>query len=352
MGYSVYRAARQNAWRVIVRTGGRRLERIVEGPKAEAAAYGASTLLAMRSVDSPAGRAGLTFADFCTRHYQPHAERHLRRRTWRESRRYHVERLCELLGHARIATLSTAAVEAYKAQRQRDGMRPRTVNSELMTLSAIMTLARHLGIAASKPAIKVLPTPGQSRARAFTVDELSRLFNACDGEARWLTPLVVFAVNTGLRPGEVIAAEWSWIDLGERLLRMPTSEAWSPKSGKAREVPLGDAAVAALGIPRSSGALFPSRYGTPRHQWPAKHWQRAVKAAGLRGGPHQLRHTFASHFLAAGGTMFDLGRILGQSNQRTTELYAHLVPGHMSLLRNIVNIAPGMKTVGAAVAAG
>jgi integrase len=341
----VYRSSRKGQWRVVIWSGGKPHEKLVRGSKAEANAFEASERLRLRAEDCPEARAGMTFADFCAHRYREHAERQLGRRTWHESRRYQIETLCSALGNAKLATLSTATVEAFKAARVRAGMRPSTVNSELRALSAVLSWARASGQPVSRPAIKPLRESGPSRARAFGADELARLFAACSATARWLTPLVTFAVNTGMRCGEIIAAEWQWVDVDARLVRVPVTREWRPKSGRAREVPLSDAALASLGPVLPSGPLFCSRYGRHRLQWPVKHWQRAVKLAELSGGAHQLRHTFSSHFLANGGSMFDLARILGHTTQHTTERYSHMLPDHMANLRNVVNLAPPLETV-------
>jgi|HubBroStandDraft_1064217.scaffolds.fasta_scaffold06429_4 integrase len=64
-------------------------------------------------------------------------------------------------------------------------------------------------------------------------------------------------------------------------------------------------------------------------EFPDNTWRRVLKAAGLSGGPHKARHTFASHYLAAKPDVFRLGRILGHSHSRVTELYSHLLPEHL-----------------------
>jgi integrase len=59
----------------------------------------------------------------------------------------------------------------------------------------------------------------------------------------------------------------------------------------------------------------------------------------IKGGPHRARHTFASHFLAAKPDLFLLGKLLGHSHTRVTELYSHLIPEHLAEARNVVSFA-------------
>jgi len=158
---------------------------------------------------------------------------------------------------------------------------------------------------------------------------------------RELLPLIVFLLNTGCRKGEALACEWSWIDWRRRLLSLPVTEEWAPKWGRAREVPLGDVLFRRLRGMRKDGRwIFPAAHGGQRKTFPEGRWRAVVKAAGLRGGAHTTRHTFASHFLQVVPDLFELAAVLGQSGVRTTELYAHLLPGHLERARNAVNLSP------------
>ncbi|MBP9205305.1 MAG: tyrosine-type recombinase/integrase [Kofleriaceae bacterium] len=65
-------------------------------------------------------------------------------------------------------------------------------------------------------------------------------------------------------------------------------------------------------------------------------------AAGLNGGVHQLRHTFASHFLAHQPDLVLLAEVLGHSESQVTGLYKHMLPGHLARARNVVNFAPAI----------
>jgi integrase len=68
-------------------------------------------------------------------------------------------------------------------------------------------------------------------------------------------------------------------------------------------------------------------------------------ANNLRGGPHTCRHTYASHFLQAVPDLHQLAGILGHSQTRVTELYTHLLPGHLDRARNAVNLSATRKAL-------
>jgi integrase len=72
--------------------------------------------------------------------------------------------------------------------------------------------------------------------------------------------------------------------------------------------------------------------------------KRDPNARQILGGPHRCRHTYASHFLANKPDLFALGRVLGHSHSRVTEIYSHLLPGHLDGLRNVVTFEPAAVT--------
>ena len=84
--------------------------------------------------------------------------------------------------------------------------------------------------------------------------------------------------------------------------------------------------------------VFTSERGTRFAYWPQRAFDRARTAAGLRGGPHTCRHTFATHFLQRKPDLFLLAKLLGHSQAYVTELYAHLLPDHLATARNVVSL--------------
>jgi integrase len=106
---------------------------------------------------------------------------------------------------------------------------------------------------------------------------------------------------------------------------------------RSHEVPIPDAILPYLTGPRLSDEwVFPSSEKTRYAYWPALQFDRARDAAELKGGAHKLRHTYASHFLQKNPNLFLLGRVMGHSHSRVTELYAHLVQGYLDAARNVV----------------
>jgi site-specific recombinase XerD len=76
------------------------------------------------------------------------------------------------------------------------------------------------------------------------------------------------------------------------------------------------------------------------------HFERDMKEACVkRIRWHDLRHTFASHFVMRGGSLYDLQKLLGHRDLRTTERYAHLMPEHVASKTELVAIDGGRSKI-------
>jgi integrase len=234
--------------------------------------------------------------------------------------------------------MSIADIERLKDARMKEGVSNRHINGDLTVLRAVLSYAESRGVILPQLKWKRLPVRS-GRVHAWSRDEVERLYATA---APSFLPVLVFLLNTGCRKGEAIAAEWSWIDFDAGLIRIPVNEWWSPKSGRPREVPMSDAVRTVLSDPRKHERwVFPSAWGRRHNRFPHEAFWAARDAAGLKGGAHTTRHTFASMFLAATkGDIGKLAEILGHSHTRTTEIYAHMVPGRLAEFRNAVNLAP------------
>lgn len=355
-----YPGRRRGTRRVIIWSKGKPLEWVFEGSKVEGDKFEARQRLELAAREG-ARRAVPRFSKLCEE-YALHAEAHLKATTWRV-RVFQLANLIEFFGQKPADAISVPMVDAYKASRRetissrgpnakKSKVEASTVNAELRVLRTIWTWATDAGYPMPKLKWKKLPVRGEGRARAFTTEELERLYAACRRTGSpSLLPIVIFMVNTGCRKGEAIEAQWSWVDEAAGLLRIPSTKYWQPKNGKPREVPLSDAVKAILSGPRKHPThLFPSIRRKPLNRFPKELWAVATEEAELTGGPHQLRHTFASHFLQTVPDLPLLGKVMGHSTAKVTELYSHLLPGHLERARNAVNLAPQTMAVTMATA--
>ena len=327
-----------------------RVDRIVRGRKKDARDFETRLRLELDAQGPSAVRVAPTFSDFSTTRYKLHAESELKPRTW-ANRKYEIAELAEFLGNLRLTEITTERVDAFRSMRAREVAR-RTVNRELMALSAILRYAREIGVPAASPKIRKLKVSRKRRhAEAWTAAEVEALYQACEATEPGLLPLVVFLLNTGARRSEAIALRWSEVDVRRRLVRIwprtDDDDAFDTKNSEPREVPISDALFPFLArAPRRAEWVFPTRSKRRYAEFPKKRFARVVKAAGLEGGAHKCRHTFATHFLAQVPDLYLLGRLLGQDYAAVTEMYAHLLPDHHERARGAVSLAPTLGPSG------
>jgi integrase len=150
-----------------------------------------------------------------------------------------------------------------------------------------------------------------------------------------LREVVVFAVATGLRRGEICGLTWDRVYVERGLLMVATGGTLRSKGGKKRIVPLNSVALAILKS-RAGQSPLPQVFHRGSHpigdDFLGKSFKRAVRDAGLSDTLHfhSLRHTFASWLVQRGESIHAVSKILGHSSVVVTErFYAHLDPAQL-----------------------
>lgn len=329
----------EDSYRVVISYRGDRREWLVHGTRADAEAFEARKRVELERTGRQELRVVPRFCDFCVSQYRLYAEQHLKARTW-SNRQYTIRTLVDHIGDLQLTDINRHTLERYQHERTRLGIRPATVNDEIKILKAILSYAKAIGV----PVCDFKPPPSlpirgkRRRITAWTDSEVQRLLAATLKTAPHIYPLVVFLLNTGCRKGEALALEWSCVDLRRKLIRIEPNEEWQPKNNRPREVPISDALLPFLsGERKSTRWVFPTRDGGRYVVWPQRSFDRARVLAGLSGGPHTTRHTFATHFLASTPDIYLLARILGHSDIGVTKLYGHLLPDHLDRARGAVS---------------
>ena len=262
--------------------------------------------------------------------YLPHIR--LRKRSWRVDERIARQHLSPAFGDRRIADLSSSEVERWMQDLSVRGLAPATCNRILAVFKSICSLAKTHGLlpAGQSPCSDVLPFKIHTlRERYLTQDEARRLMRELEKSDRPEAAAIRLLLLTGARKSEVLKARWEYVRLDLRLLIVPLS-----KSGKPRHIPLSDEAIMLIrAIPRQPGNpwLFPGHTpGKPLSDvyvfW--NKLRRGLELADVR--IHDLRHTFASFLVNAGHSLYEVQKLLGHSDPRTTMRYAHL--GQASLV--------------------
>lgn len=153
-------------------------------------------------------------------------------------------------------------------------------------------------------------------------------------EHQWMKWLCSFALLTGARLREILSLTWQDIDLGRRRAVIKAENA---KSGRARQLPLSDDAVAILRqIPKSHEYVFSSD-GRKHDYFIRSDFNRALRLTGIKDFRfHDLRHTWASWHVQDGTPLMVLKELGGWEKLEMVNKYAHLSGEHLSKFSGVV----------------
>lgn len=238
-----------------------------------------------------------------------------------------------------LSKLTAAAIEKYKVQRSHE-VKPSTVNRELALLKHVLSKAVEWSYLKSNPAkpVKLLKEP-PGRLRYLELEQINLLLERCeDSKIPYLRPVVVTALHTGMRLGEILALCWHDIDLRNRLITVTKT-----KNNERKTIPINDILYEELSrLPKhvTSPLLFCHPDGT-RILRIDRSFHRAMREAGIEGFRfHDLRHTFASHLAMRGQPLETIGALLGHKDPKMTKRYAHLSPASLKAAVNALQDLP------------
>lgn len=253
-------------------------------------------------------------------------------------------------------------LDAWRARRKKDGVTKDTIQRDLTQLRSLFNHALTAGVIQTHPLLRMkqLKRKEQSnRVRFLSPAEEASLrkalaardaaaraarirFNAwrsarsletlpvigADDYSDFLTPLILTAMNSGMRRGELFALRWRAVDLQRKTLVV---EAASAKSGESRFIPLNTELAAVLerwlaqaGAPKANDFVFPGANGGKLTNCQTS-WDNVRTAAGLVDFRlHDLRHTFASWLVQEGVGLDRVQKLMGHSTMEMTLRYSHL----------------------------
>lgn len=280
--------------------------------------------LPLRGCDRSAEARTLPLDAFVAEVYLPHVR--LRKRSWKVDERIARQHLSPAFGDRRIVDLTREEVERWMRGLSAQELAPSTCNRVLAVLKSICSLAAMHGLlpAGSSPCLNVRPLANHTpHERYLTPDEARRLMRALENSRRPEAKALRLLLLTGARKSEILKARWEHVRPDQHLLTVPLS-----KSGRPRHIPLSDEAVNVIrSIRREQGSpwLFPGHApGKPLADIYI-FWSRLRSELGLADVRiHDLRHTFASFLVNAGHSLYEVQKLLGHSDPRTTMRYAHL----------------------------
>ncbi len=227
------------------------------------------------------------------------------------------------LAYRTMIGLSQQDIAAFRDERLRS-VAPSTAVRELAILSHVIEVAiRDWGLPLSRNVVKLVRRPviRNERSRRLAGDEEQRLLDGCDaGQIPYLRTIVILAIETGMRRGEILALNWSDISHNRRVITLTMT-----KNGSGREVPLSQRAFQALSewkehLAVDQSTVFPMKAGALEQAWRRLLVRSNVK--GLRF--HDLRHEGVSRLFERGLNMIEVSSISGHKELRMLKRYTHL----------------------------
>jgi len=257
-----------------------------------------------------------------------------------------IRNFISIIGDLPLISYTPQHFDTFKAQRQKpvkivtlkDGkkiekektIKAVTVNIELRTLRAFFNTAVRWKLLGINPfQIQLVKVP-ERRPTFLTKQEFQKLQSII--KEHWLKEVIIFAVTTGLRRGELVNLKWGSVDINRKLIYVESTPTFRTKSGRMRVIPLSDTAFYLLQTKQgkdTSEYVF-SMNGEKIHaNWITHLFKRYVRAAKFSNQNihfHSLRHSFASWLAQDGTSVYVIKDLLGHSDVKTTQIYSHLQP--------------------------
>lgn len=265
----------------------------------------------------------MTYSEFMEEYYLPYVD--ARRRSAKGYRQMYTTHLKHVFGDIKVNQISRRQVQAFHDDLKSQGLANATCNRYL----ALIKSSFNIGIKtmevidARNPAEGLKMFEEIGRDRHLDEDELKRLIPVLLEADSTIARITRFLLATGLRLGECLNCRWEHIDIQNKVMTIPSTNA---KSKKTDSIPLNDAAIQVLGE-CANDTDYP--FTNPRTGKPfvsiKKGFQKLMEQAGIEGvTAHTLRHTAASMMINAGRSLYDVQKVLRHSSSTVTEKYAHL----------------------------
>lgn len=222
------------------------------------------------------------------------------------------------------AELKLSDFEAFKTKLLEDGKSIATVNKYLNILSKMYNLAIAEGLLEKNPLNDVKKFNEKNyKIRYLTTAEETRLFSVVDKNFCYLKPILICALQTGMRKGEIFSLRWENINFDYGFI-----ELLETKSGKARKIPISETLNKVFQeLPKISDYVFINDTTGEPFVDIHKSFTTILEKAKIKNFRfHDLRHTVATRLVEKGIDLIVVKEILGHSKIETTMRYAHAVP--------------------------
>ncbi len=257
-----------------------------------------------------------------------------------------------LLGKRKLDEITDEDVQGLKARMAERA--PKTVNNTLTVLNTLLKVAVEWDVIEKMPCTIRLLRTVHYEAAFHDFDEYARLIDAAKVVGAQAHLIVLLGGDAGLRCGEMMALEWTDIDLPKRQIRVQRSE-WkghvtAPKGGRSRIVPMTTRLASAMQTRRHlrGARVLCQEDGSPLTQKVVRDLVlKSSRRALLRNqGVHVLRHTFCSHLAMRGAAARAIQEAAGHKDLSTTQRYMHLSPRAVEDAIRLLEMPPPIQVGG------
>lgn len=314
----------KDRWYVDYHAGGKRIREVVKNAQNRAQAVmhlQEKVTEAFNQVHcSHKERKPITFTELGDVYLQNYAK--VNKKSWKEDM-YRIEaNLKPFFGGMNLDEITPLLIENYRAERLKTRVTKSTVNRETTIMKRMFNLAIDWNLTDENPVAKVrlFSEKDTMKERILTEEEEVRLLAA---SSDYLKSILIVALNTGMRRGEILNLRWSQVDLNKRFIK-----AENTKSGKNRIIPINDYLHPKLmklnELNGKSEYVFPNpKTGRPFTEV-KKSFKNACRKVGIDDLRfHDLRHSFASRLVESGADLITVRDLLGHFSVRVTQRYVH-----------------------------
>ena len=231
------------------------------------------------------------------------------------------------LGNRLLPEVTPTLLNEYKVMRRLEGAAPATINRELALVKHAYSLAvREWEWTRDNPVKKIsMEKENNRRDRWLTEEEEIRLLEKA---SEWLREIIAFALNTGMRLGEILSLTWKAVDFSRR-----TATVLNSKKSERRTIPLNERA---LGVLKRKSRIKSLRtelvfYNENHCKYDYSNLEKAFHSALAKAKIedfrfHDLRHCFATKLVQRGVDLYKVQLLLGHKTPLMTQRYAHHYP--------------------------
>lgn len=272
----------------------------------------------------------IKFEDFANDYLELYSK--VNNKSWKKSDLHNVNTLKKYFSGKYLYEITMEMVEKFKSERIKE-VSPARVNRNISCLKSMFNRAIEWGKIENNPVIKVkLLKENNKRLRYLEKEEITNLISNC---SEYLKPIVIIALNTGMRKGEIFRLEWNHIDFKRGIIYILDT-----KNGEKREIPINKMAeVALISVKRNpdSPYIFCNKEGKPFSDITTSFFTAMKKTGIINFRFHDLRHTFASQLVMSGIDLNTVRELLGHKSLNMTLRYAHLSSDHKKRAVDILN---------------